>query len=168
MSAGVEAERVELGKVVGVHGLDGWLKLYSYCDPREQIFEFGPLIFGNTLIEHFEGKVHGKGLLVRLADHPDRTSVEQFVGDAVWVNRTSLPPLEAGEYYWNELLGLTVLDTQGQELGQVDRVVETGANDVLVVKGRQNTLIPYVFDRYILEVDLAAGRMIVDWSADWL
>lgn len=160
--------RVEVGKIVGIHGLQGWLKLISYCEPREQLFEHRPLLIGNVSITEFEGKVHGKGLLIRLSGYPDRTSVEPFVGNTVSIARSQLPDLPDDEYYWADLEGLQVVNTAGEVLGRIARIMATGANDVLVVNGKRQLLIPFVQGRYVLDVDLEAGEMTVDWAADWL
>ncbi len=162
------ARRIELGKIIGVHGLAGWLKVHSYCEPREQLFEHRTLTIGETAIDGYRGKVSGKRLLIRLDGYEDRTAVEPFVGQVLWVDREQLPQPAPGEYYWSDLEGLQVINTQGETLGRIDHLMATGANDVMVVKGMVDTLIPFVQGQYVKSVDLVAGVVTVDWSTDWL
>lgn len=161
-------ERVQLGKLVGIHGLKGWLKLHSYTEPREGIFDYRPLFIGGQVIEKFDGKIQGKGLLLHLDGCDDRSSVEPLVGAAVEVERNQMPELSGGEYYWRDLEGLQVLSSEGHDFGRVAQLMSTGANDVLVVQGAKETLIPFIQGVYVLEVDLDAGRILVDWLPDYL
>ena len=87
-------------------------------------------------------------------------------GQDVAVSRDDLPQAGANEWYWTDLIGLAVVNTAGDELGRVARIVRTGANDVLVVEGERERLIPFIED-VVREVDLAAGVVRVDWSADF-
>jgi 16S rRNA processing protein RimM len=160
--------RVRLGKVVGVHGLKGWLKLLSHTEPREGIFDYQPLIIGGQVIEKFNGKVQGKGLLLHIEGRDDRTAVEDLVGKLVEIERGQMAELSGDEYYWSDLEGLQVFASDGHDFGRVTQVMNTGANDVLVVQGSKETLIPFVQGVYVLEVDLDAGKMLVDWSPDYL
>jgi len=161
-------QRVAVGKIVGIHGLLGWLKLHSYCEPRTKIFEYKPLYFGSHRFEQYEGKKHGKGLLVRLDDLKDRTAVEHLLDCDITVERHQLAPLRDSEFYWHDLIGLVVENQAGDQLGRVKRVMPTGANDVLVVEGRQRLLIPFVLENYVKKVNLETGRIVVDWGADWI
>ncbi len=168
MTAVDQAEQIEVGKVVGVHGLQGWLKLHSYCDPREQIFSYRPLLIGSQRIEDYDGKAQGKGLLLKPAGANDRTSVEALIGCAVTIGRDQLPPVASGQYYWRDLVGLTVRNGDDELLGRVVQLMPTGANDVLVVQGTTKILIPFVPDVYVEQVDIEAGMIRVDWAADWV
>ena len=160
--------RVQLGKVIGLHGLNGWLKVHSYAEPREAIFSYQPLIIGGRTFEKFAGKVQGKGLLLHLEGREDRTAVEPLLGAAVEVDRDRMPALADDQYYWSDLEGLQVESSDGHDFGRVAQLMSTGANDVLVVRGAKETLIPFVQGIYVLDVDLEAGRILVAWSPEYL
>ena len=87
-------------------------------------------------------------------------------GADVAVHRRQLPAAEAGRYYWVDLIGLSVVNREGIALGTVIALMETGANDVLVVQGERERLIPFVLGRVVLDVDLEAGVIEVDWLPD--
>jgi 16S rRNA processing protein RimM len=109
-------------------------------------------------------RVQSNGIVVRLEGCRDRESAVALRHAMVAVPRSALPEPEAGEYYWHDLIGLTVMTTDGVELGHVDHLFETGANDVLVVQGDRERLIPWIQDQVVQRIDLTDGRMIVDWD----
>ena len=113
-----------------------------------------------------EGQRHGKAVIARLDDIGDRDEAAELVGCEVAVSRQALPQPEAGSYYWADLEGLRVVNRDGAELGRVDYLLETGANDVLVIQGDSERLIPFVIDEVVLDVDLAGGVITVDWEWD--
>ena len=160
--------KVDIGKIVGVYGLQGWLKLHSYCEPRTKIFEYKPLYIGTTRFEDYDGKQRGKGLLLRIRGLDDRTAVEHLVNCTVSIEREQLASLHEGEYYWHDLAGLVVMNMAGDSLGRVEKVIPTGANDVLVVQGDQRVLIPFVPKMYIKDVDFTHSTIRVDWAIDWV
>ena len=168
---------IQVGSIVGVHGVKGWIKLFSYTDPAEQILTYHPWQVrqnGKTVaIEVAEVRQQGKKIQVRLKDDHDRNQAEAWVGATIWTEKTDFPKLPKGEFYWHELIGLTVEHTSGEMLGAVARLVETGANDVLVVDPTNESvdqaqrLIPYVEPQVVLSVDLATGSIVVNWSKDY-
>ena len=107
-------------------------------------------------------------MVIKLEGCNDRNQAEALVGAKIAVYRNQLPQLEGpGHFYWADLKGLQVVNTAGVELGVVDYLLETGANDVLVVKGDQERLIPYLWKQVVQDVDLSAKRILVDWDADF-
>ncbi len=124
-------------------------------------------------VKLLEGKRHGKNVIVRLEGIDTREQAADLVGYRIAVSKSQLPDLPQGEYYWSDLIGLEVINTAGVTLGVVKRLMETGANDVLVVDRRSASdtateiLIPWVFDHFVFEVDLAAQRILVDWEEDY-
>lgn len=162
---------VIVGKVVGLYGVSGWVRVQSFTDPEEAL-----LGYGGWLVRDGEGwrsadreaaKSHGKGLVAKLGLATDRDAAAGWIGAEIAVERDALRPPGPGEYYWNDLTGLVVSDTAGRELGKVDYLLETGSHDVLVVKGDSGeTLIPFVIDIYVKNVDLSGGRIVVDWEWD--
>ncbi|WP_435102541.1 ribosome maturation factor RimM [Arhodomonas sp. AD133] len=162
---------IVLGEIVGVHGVQGWVKVYSWTRPAENILEFPEWLLAQPSgdwppVQVTGGRRQGKGLIARLAGISDRDSARTLIGRQVAVTRDKLPPAEPGEYYWADLVGLRVGNLEGIDLGTVDHLIETGAHDVLVVAGERERLIPFVPDVYVLDVDFDAGRMQVDWDPD--
>ena len=161
---------VPVGRVAGPYGVRGWLRVRSDTDPPEGLLDHGTWLIGGRggWAEHHlaEGRRHGAGLVVRLEGVTDRDAAGAFAGRDVGVARDALPALEDGEYYWADLIGLEVRNAEGVALGTVVRMMETGANDVLVVDGERERLVPYLPDRVVRRVDLAAGRIEVDWAAE--
>jgi len=162
--------RVTLGQVVGVHGIRGSVKILSYTRPRENIFSYRHwwlLLDADWRCHELEsGRAQGKGLVADLAGIGDRDAARALIGAVIAVDRDQLPPLAAGEHYWFDLIGLEVCSTDGDTLGRVVGVEETGANDVLVIRddnGREEW-IPFVTGHYVLAVDYAAGTITVDWQ----
>ncbi|MBN1380026.1 MAG: ribosome maturation factor RimM [Gammaproteobacteria bacterium] len=160
-----------VGRVVGLYGVQGWVKIESYTDPWENIRNYGPWQLsarGQTRTLSVESvKLQGKGLIARFEGIDNRDLAARLVGSRISVSSNQLPDLAVGEYYWHDLIGLTVINRQAQELGQVDSLFETGANDVLVVKKDQHEyLIPYLPEQVVLAVDLDKGRIQVDWETE--
>jgi 16S rRNA processing protein RimM len=164
--------RVLIGKIVGLHGVDGWVKLESYTEPRTRIFAYSPWLVTAAQAEQeiakAHGREHGKGLIGKLPGCDDRNAAAALIGATIQVYRSVLPKPKRGEYYWTDLEGLEVVTTQGATLGKVSHLFATGANDVLVVRdGERERLIPYVSKQFVHEVDLQAGRITVDWDPDF-
>lgn len=166
--------RVEVGRIVGLHGVRGGLKLESWTDPRTMIFQYRPwtLVGPDGSEREFagaRGQVRGKGLLAELPGVEDRDGAQALVGAAIYVPRETLPPLPEGEYYWIDLEGLDVVNLEGVALGRVSHLVATGANDVLVVRdgAGHERLLPFVIGHCVKDVDLAAARIEVDWDPDF-
>ncbi|MES1943689.1 16S rRNA-processing protein RimM [Salinisphaera sp. PC39] len=167
---------VLLGRINGLFGVRGWVKVYSYTDPAANILDFPLWHVGrdgeSRPMRLVEGRVQGKGLVARLAPADgdpidDRDEAAALVGCDIAVDRDDLPPLPEGEYYWADLLGLRVVNREGDELGTVSHMMDTGVHGVLVVNGERERLIPFVPGVIVDDVDLAAGRITVDWLPDW-
>ena len=158
-----------VGYVLGAHGIRGWVRVFSNTSPRGNILKYGPWLIeqGDELRPvGFEGRVQGKHVLARLEDVADRDRAEELTGCRLYIERSQLPPLQHGDYYWSDLIGLEVRTLEDGMLGVVDTMMETGANDVMVVKGERERLIPFVLDDIVREVDLQRRRIVVDWSLD--
>lgn len=163
---------VTLGRVSGAHGIRGWVKVHSETSPRGNIFGYTPWTLvrdGNRETRDVEdGRVQGKAVVVKLAGCDDRDAAEDLAGAEILVNREQLPATtRPGEYYWADLVGLEVFTLDGTVLGRIERLFETGANDVIVVKGERERLLPYVWQQVVREVDLEQGVMRVDWDPDF-
>lgn len=161
---------VVMGHVVAPFGVAGWIKVHSHTASRESLLEYPVWWLGRgenwREVRVAEGSVHGKSLIARLEGYVDRTRAAELKGQQIAVPRSSLPRANKGEYYWVDLIGLTVVNLQGEELGTVNGVLETGANSVLDVRGTRERLIPFI-GQVIQEVDLKARLVRVDWGLDY-
>ncbi len=162
---------VIVGRVSGIYGVAGWVRVFSYTSPMSNILDYSPWHLHQdgqwTGRELLEGRPHGKGLLARIEGCTDRDQAATLMGLTIAVRRGQLAPTQPGEYYWNDLQGLRVHTLDGADLGRIDHLFETGSNDVMVVKGDRDRLIPYVWGEVVRRVDLDSGRMLVDWEADF-
>ena len=160
---------IVLGRVSGLFGVKGWVKIYSYTVPREAILDYRECLLGTdgkwTKAEFAEGQSHGKSVIARYVGVDDREAAAQLIGRDIAVSRDKLPQPDADEYYWADLEGLAVVSPDGTPLGVVSKVMATGANDVLVVKGDKEILVPFIMHDVIHSVDLDKGEITVDW--DW-
>ena len=169
---GDEQRFVTLGRISGVHGVHGWVRVHSDTSPRENIVNYSPWFLDRQGRRETwklkSGRVHGKAVLAKLAGCNDRNAAEELVGALISVPRAALPDTSApGEYYWADLVGLAVKTTDDVDLGRIDHLFETGSNDVMVVQGDRERLIPYIWKQVVLEVDLQAGEMLVDWDPEF-
>ena len=162
---------VTLGAINGVYGVKGWVKVFSFTDPKENIFNYKTwhIKKNNQWItcKLEAGKSHGKGVIAKIEGFDDRDDVAKLMKSEIMVSRDELPELPQGEYYWRDLEGLEVLNLQEVSLGHIDEMMETGANDVMVVKGDIKRLIPFVQELYVKKVDLENNQMIVDWPEEF-
>lgn len=173
--AAADADRpitpIIVGKISGLYGVRGWVKVFSHTQPREQIADYNPwLVQTADGWRHYEveqGRSQGRGVVVKLVDVDDRDQAAALVGCEIAVERTQFARTGPGEYYWSDLEGLKVVTCEGVELGHVEHLFETGANDVLVVGGDRERLIPFVQGQVIRNIDLAAGRIEVDWDPEF-
>ena len=175
-----ETEYVVVGKIGAPFGVRGWVKLYSFTEPVDNLLDYDPWYTrpknskdsaavdkGWVIAPVTEAKTHGKGFVAQFKGADDRDAAARLNGQEIAIRRDQLPPTAEGEYYWHDLQGLMVTTTEGVSLGVVDHLLETGANDVLVVKGDRERLIPYVLGPIVKSVDLAAGTLQVDWDPDF-
>ncbi|EIJ42143.1 16S rRNA processing protein RimM [Beggiatoa alba B18LD] len=167
-----EQTRVMLGRINGLYGVKGWVKVYSYTDPLANILTYSPWQicqqgqWRDVIVE--DGREHGKGIIAKLQGVDDRDQAIPYLGTDIAIAKTQLHPLIEGEYYWSDLIGLTVINQDGVCFGTVDYLLETGAHDVLVVKGEeQERLIPFVLTVFIKAIDLQNRTIQVEWDTDF-
>ena len=172
-------QRIVAGRIASIHGVKGWVKVLSFTEPRENLFQYGPWWLktpsGWKEIEFDNFRKQGKGLIAHIVGLDDRDEARSYCQQNIAVSREILPELPGGELYWHQLEGLAALTVHNGErkpLGVVKQLLETGANDVLVVKGnsdsldRKERLIPYA-DPFVLGVNLDAGEIEVDWDPEF-
>lgn len=171
-------EHVVIGQLGAVYGVKGWLKIQSYTDDVEAIFDYHPwqiLKQGKVQeVQVEEWRRHNKGLIAKLVGVDDRDAAHLMTGADVIIEAEQLPELPEDEFYWRDLIGMTVVNTDGYNMGVVDQLMATASNDVMVVKansndafGRSERLIPFIQSQYIQEVDKTNKRIVVDWPSDF-
>ena len=170
-----QGKRVVIGRISGVHGVRGWLKVFSYTEPRENIFLYRPWLLGEdnnaagatwTEIEFDDCGSRGKTLVVKFPGVQDRETAGRYIGRPLAVPRNRLPEPAAGEFYWADLMRMEVVTRTGKRLGRVVDILETGANDVLVVEGDRRRSIPFVMGEVISRVDPDDAIITVEWEWD--
>ena len=167
---------IVLGKITSVHGVRGEVKIYSFTDPIDNLLGYPAWTLKRDgevkQVELVSGRLQGKILVAKLKGLDDREVARTFAGFDICVPRALLPDLDDGEYYWHQLEGLKVIDLQGQLLGRLDHLLETGSNDVMVVKpcpgslDDRERLLPYT-EQCVQRIDLAGGEMQVIWDAEF-
>lgn len=166
-----KSSTLTVGKILGAFGIQGWVKLQSYTDNPLDIMKYQPwqLVKHNqTLTIHCQKvQENTKGIIALLAGVSDRDAAQVLSGYEIQIQREQLPALAEDEFYWSDLEGLTVITLQGQVLGKVSHLLETGANDVMVVSGERERWIPWLMDSVIKQVSLANQQIQVDWDPDF-
>lgn len=158
--------QVVIGKVGKTYGVQGWVKIYSYLENAAEILTYSSLSFEGPqeTLKIEEGKVQGNQLVVKFVGIDTPEAARLLTGKLITLSRDQLPALKKNEYYWSDLEGLTVIDQAGTHLGTVSHLISTGANDVLIVKGKVTHAIPYLPGKVVLKVDLDKQEIYVDWQ----
>ena len=163
---------VIMGRVAGAQGIQGWIKVQVYTAEPDSLMDYRSWWLGNETtgwreLDVLKCSLHSKGLIAQLMGCHDRNAAEKFRGQLIAIPRSRMPAPDEGEYYWSDLIGLEVRNLEGERLGEVTSLLDTGANQVLCVAGgEREILIPFIGSA-VKEVDLP-GRMIrVDWQADY-
>lgn len=164
---------VTVGRIQGHYGVKGWVKIYSYTDPRDEILDYIPWYVasaqGFVPVKIMDGRAHGKIIVAQLEGVQDRDQATAWLEKDIAIKREQLPELSPGEYYWTDLIGLQVKSDNGKLLGVVKQLMSTGANDVIVVTGPDGSenLIPFIRDRVVKKVDVVNKCIVVDWDSDY-
>lgn len=171
-----QSQHLVVGRISGVYGIKGWIRIHSYTEPVENLLGYKDWTiqrrgkWDSICID--AGKRHGKGLVAHLQGVDDRSEAEALKGCDIAVPLAELPELAEDEFYWHQLQGLSV-ECAGELLGRVDHMLETGANDVMVVKPSEGSrdqrerLIPWLRGSVIKNVDLLEGSIQVDWDPEF-
>ena len=167
----MSVEKIIIGKVNGFHGVKGFIKVFSETRPREGILQY-PRFFIKSggdwkILEVESGQKHSKHILLKFVGYDSRDAVESLLGVELYIQREDMPEPAEDEVYWVDLYGLKVINQDGIELGIIDDIFETGANDVMAVKnGKEEILIPYSLEYIIMEINLEEGYIQVDWDEE--
>ena len=170
-------QRIEVvGKLGSTYGIRGWLRIYSSTEYAESIFDYQPWflkIKGQWQPTELESwKHHNHELIAKLKNVNDRETAQSLANVEIGVDLSVFPQLEEGDYYWHDLIGCNVVNLEGYAMGTVTEMMETGSNDVLVVRanskdafGKQERLIPFLYEQVVKRVDLTTKIIEVDWDA---
>lgn len=165
------SSKIVVGKIAGAYGVKGWLKVFPFTELKENILDFTHWQVekhrGENAVKVGHGKVHGKFVVVQLEGVDSREQAEGMKGSLVRVDKTDLKKLNKDEYYWADLVGLTVQNLSGIQFGKVESLMETGANDVLVIEGERERLVPFILEQVVKSVDLDSKLIVVDWDPEF-
>lgn len=173
--------QLRLGEISGLHGVQGWVKVFSDTQPRENIFSYKPWLIYHQgpeglkaqQLEVLHWRKQGKTLVAKLKGLDDREQARALLGSVVAIEAKQLPDLNNDEYYWHQLVGMKVLtdyDDSETELGIVEELIETGSNDVMIVRSADKNkehLVPWILGEYVLSVDLQANLIRVHWDPEF-
>ena len=159
--------QVEIGRVVGAFGIKGWIRVLSYSTPPEGLLRYRHWTIAGRDWEVLDGHPHGDTVVAGLAGLADRDAAAALRGATVAVPRAKLPKAKRGEFYWTDVLGSEVVSTKGAKLGTLGSVTSNNAQDVMVVTGERERLIPAVAGAIVQSVDVAGKRIVVEWEPDW-
>ena len=147
------------------------MKIFSYTEPRDNILSYKNWLLNKSgqekSVKIIGGQAQGKSLVAQIDGIADRDQALTLMGWDVYISHEQLPAPEEGEYYWIDLIGMDVENLEGVQLGKIDSLFETGANDIIVVKGDRERAVPFLQGQTVKSIDLIAGKMIVDWDADF-
>lgn len=164
-------DTVVVGQILGPWGVQGWVRVYSWTNPPEALFDYRPWLLGESRqpSEVLEWRRAGPRLVAKLPDIDTPELAAALTEQLIAVARCELPAAEPGSYYWHDLIGLEVRNLQAYRWGRITRMLATGANDVMEITGGEHgtVLIPFVQADVVRSVDLCAGTMSVDWPEDW-
>jgi len=181
MSNSTPLRYITIGHIGSAYGLKGWVNIISYTQPKTNIIDYSPWYLKLSNLENNQQyqlvkveqiRKHGKGIVAQLPDCTDRTKAESFKNIEIAIAHEQLPEQANDEYYWHDLIGLNVTTVDNVALGKITDLMETGANDVLVVEQliedkSKTRLIPFIRPDVVTKVDLKANLVIVDWDPDF-
>jgi len=160
-------QKIVIARLGAAYGVKGWLHLISFTDPVENVFAYPNWFLRKKnqweAIQIESYKAHGNSFVVKLANCDDRDIAALLKGVEIGIDRSELPETSNDEYYWSDLIGLSVITTAGETLGIVDYLFETGSNDIIVTKGKKQQFIPYI-DDVIKSIDLEKQEIVVEWE----
>lgn len=172
-----QSEQIVVGRIGAVYGVKGWLKVQSFTDDPESIFEYSPWLLSQKTEREMtvvEWRRHNNGLIARLEGISDRDEAARLTGADICITADELPALADDEFYWRDLIGMRVVNTNGYDMGVVEQIMPTASNDVLVVKansndgfGKSERLIPFIQSEYVTAVDKEAKQIQVEWPSDF-
>ena len=165
-----DEKKLLVGKINGFFGVQGWVKIFSYTEPRKNILEYQPWYFIDDgtykAIEMTTGHEQSKTIVAHVKGIDSKDQAVQLIGKSLYIDKDQLPQLDDNEHYWHELVGFRVINKDGIDLGVVNYLVDTGSNNVLVIKGDKEHWIPYI-DPYLVSIDKQNRFISVDWDENF-
>ena len=162
--------RILIGQVSGCFGVKGWLKIFSYSDPRENITTYENWIIDGEVYPSIQSKKNGKLIVAKLNGIDDKESAQTFIGKNIEIESQQLADLNDQQFYWRDLLGLNVSNKEGIDFGTLKSMLETGANDVMIVQGRnkgdRERLVPFIMGNTVIKISIENKTVLVDWHED--
>lgn len=161
---------VVLGRIVAPYGIKGWIKIQPFTEAVGTLLDHTEWWLSEAgdwrAVEPESGRVHGATILAKFPGIETPEQAVRLKGTEVGIPRSALPPVAEDEFYWTDLEGMQVANTDGVALGEVDSLMDNGVHGILVVRGDRERLIPFV-PAYVIEVDREGRRILVDWGADY-
>ena len=163
-------EKLLVGKINGFFGIRGWVKIFSHTEPRDNILNYQPWWYLDKdqwrTIEITNGREQSKTIVAHVKAVDSREQAQHLLGLELYIKKSQLPELDSEELYWHELDGMRVVTVDNVELGVVEQIVATGANDVIVVKGEKEHWVPYI-EPFLISTNAETKQIIVDWDEDF-
>ena len=163
-----DPDYIVVGKIGSTYGIKGWLKVTAFTEVAASILDYSPWYLNENhswkQIKIEDGRQHGKGIIAKLEGYDTPETARLLTGHEIAIKREQLAVLKQHEFYWSDLIGLTVINQDGKDLGKVIYILETGSHDVLVVKGEKEHGIPYLTDTVVQRIDLDAKVIHVNWE----
>ena len=166
-----EPRRVEVGRLGAAHGVRGWLRVQSFTDPPQRLFEWPRWLLQPERgaireVAVLEVRPQGNGWIARLEGVEERDAASRLTGQMILIERDQLPPATGTEHYRDDLIGFEAKNVEGALLGAVEHFIDTPGNAVMVIKGAREHLVP-VTKHHLVKVDVASRSLIVDWPEDF-
>lgn len=162
---------IVVGRFGRVHGIKGLITIHSHTEPRDNILSYSHwhAYINNQwqALKLLHTEVTDKHILVQVDGYDGREQVASLTNVNIGVRKEQLPELESGEFYWHQLIGMSVVNQQGESLGKVVEIIPTGSNDVLVVEGEKRQLIPWLLSQTIIDVNATQQQIVVEWDPDF-
>ncbi|WP_428086445.1 ribosome maturation factor RimM [Candidatus Thioglobus sp.] len=179
MSQNANNQRLLIGQINGLFGIQGWVKIFSHTHPRKNILAYQPwhieLNGVWTTLEIVKGRIQGKTIVAQLKDVNDCEVAKNYIGTQLYIEKSQRAKLPKGEYYWDELTGLEVINKEGIVLGKITSMVDTGSNSVMVINGKKESSsskdnkehwVPYI-KPFLIAIDMDKRQILVDWDEDF-
>ncbi|ACQ68862.1 ribosome maturation factor RimM [Candidatus Williamhamiltonella defendens] len=166
---------VIVGKIGSTYSVRGWLKMFSFTEKTDSIFDYQPWFIQHKnhwqFIDIEDWKCHQQDFLLKIKNIDEKEKAQHFVNAEITVDASQLPVLEEGDYYWKDIIGCQVIHISGDVIGTVVSMIETGANDVMVVQTQiqdhKSCLVPFLCDQVVKKVDKVMQQIQVDWDLDF-
>lgn len=160
-----------IGRFGSSYGFKGWVKITPETQTLDSMLQYDPWYIetkqGWERIQRTGARIHGKGIIAHIEGYDSKEVTPALTGKLIAIEKSQLPELDDDEFYWSEIEGMNVVTTEQVELGQVSHLMEVGLKDVLVIQGKQKHLIPFIWDKFIKEVNRETKTITVDWDPDF-